>query len=95
MKYVIYKHKADWGDTIYYPYIIPEHVNHNEFVPNKEVDRPKLDLHSAGFFYINGIQSVIVDHHGSESLGIKPNLVTDSKIISNLLSNTGQYGFID
>lgn len=94
MKYVIYKEKTDWGDIIYYPYIIPEHVNHNEFIPNKDVDRPKLNLHSAGFFHMSK-NMVIVSDHGSESLNIKPNLVTDSKILSNLLSNTGQYGFID
>lgn len=94
MKYVIYKQKLDWGDIIYYPFIIPEHVNHNEFVPNKEVDRPSIFLHSAGFFYMIENTVTILDRT-SESLGIKPNLVTDSKILSNLLSNTGQYGFID
>lgn len=93
MKYVIYKQEES-GVIIYYPYIIPEHINHDEFVPNKEVNRPKLILHSAGFFYIKkGIVELLGTK--SQSLNLKPNLDTDFKILSNLLSNTGQYGFIE
>lgn len=91
MKYVIYKKETDCT-TMYYPMIIPECVNHNEFVPNKEIDAPKLTLHSAGFFHVVN-KLVIVHHEKSESLNIGPS-DADTRILSNLLSNSGQWAFI-
>lgn len=93
MKYVIYKQiEEDTGSIIYFPFIIPEHVSHDEFTPNKESSRPKIILHSAGFFHFeNG--KIIIENKPSISLNASPKLI-DEKIISNLFLNYGQYGFI-
>ena len=80
---------------MYYPYIIPECVNHNEFIPNKDVDAPKLELHSAGFFWMSKSMVIIDTELKSESLKSEPNLSTDSKLLSSLLSNSGQWAFIE
>lgn len=97
MKYVIFKKETN--DIItYMPVIIPEHVTHSSIKIDETngrrepVNKNKISVHSAGFFYING-GMVKIEDKKSESLNIGPNMETDKILITQTLSNAGIYGF--